>query len=361
MIESGQITPEFLRKASRLDPAQRYLEIYEAARYEGGAVLVKACSDSRLVFPKGVGEIRTIAGGGPNSPHNPVLLDPYFPVIAVVNHFDGRTVAPAQIPGGCGGRDGKAQLVGLDSQFDEGTLKFLKEHVWDADLVKQTVIGASFTSDRSKGKPTLAAAMDHMTLQTLPVGFVRDETTVSKVPVYQMMAPEYFPRDTYRNGIPTIKPVSIDHRLRTFLDASSEVQEDYGRRYDLDNQRSQTPETVVLTTELRSPRYRFNQAFDSPGSYFQISLALSNPDNSWDVDKNQRGLALDQLDYPQEHFPVKTIIVETRNMLTSNLIAQEIRERDFMQKWLGGKGNRILIAETIHGITEYADTFHVAR
>lgn len=362
MISSAEITPGYLRNTRRSSNTRRYLETYESARLLGNSVLVKACSDSRLVFPMGVGEIRTIAGGGPNSPHNAALLDPNFPVIAVVNHFDSDTVKPGSIPGDCGGREGKASLEGSREEFDEGTLKFLAEHVWSVDLVKQTVIGASFTSVRARGKPTLAAAMDHRSLQTMPLGYVSNETTISKVPVYQMMASEYFPVDTYRNGIPTIRTYGIDDRLVNFLDQCGDTQQNYAARYDLKTiQKSQSPETVILTTELRSPRYRFQEAFERPGSFFQISLALADPDNSVEVDAAQKKVSLDQVDYPRNHFPIKTIIVETRSINTSAHIAEDILNISFMEKWLQGTGNRILVAETTYGMTNYAEIFHPGK
>lgn len=169
MIEGPRISPYSLRRDHNTREAQEFLEDYETARARGSLTLIKACSDSRLVFPKLVAELRSIAGGGPRSPYNEALNDPHFPVIIVMNHHDGDTVKAGQIPGGCGGREGKAKLV---DGFEKGVLKFLKKHVWDADLYKQSVVGASFTSDRASGKPTLAATMDHLDLSVDPMGYV---------------------------------------------------------------------------------------------------------------------------------------------------------------------------------------------
>lgn len=357
MYEVLRVTPRGLRVESNSEVAQKNLDIYEQTKAKSELMLVKACSDSRLVFPEGVAELRMIAGGGPRSPFVAALRDRHFSAIAVVNHYDGETVKPGQIPAGCGGRDAKADLP---TGFEEGVLKFLKEHVWDADLLKQTVVGASFTSKRASGMGTLAAVMDHLTLGIQAVGYARDKTYTLPTDLHELLAPEYFPVDTYRDGIPAIPTAGLDPISRSFLASCRRVQSEYDAKYDLRRmQKKQSPETVFLTSELRSPRYRFPNTFDAPGSFFQVSLALKEESGHLLIDNGQMKVAIDQLDYPVQHFPIGTIIVETRSLEASIKVLNQLLETAHMQKWLNNANNRILVAETRSGITRYMDEHRV--
>lgn len=357
------ITPQSLstlRADSETEAVSVFRSRFDQAKVNGNVPLVKRCPDSRLIDPELTAVIAAIAAGAPNSPYTGALRSPDFRVAVVENHFDGETIRSGGIPTGCGGRDGKRNGNG-NGNGDKGISRYLDRHVQDDDLINQTLIAMSHVSLRADGKPTLGVAVNHRNLVRYPVGFVSGGRVELPLPVHlhNLMAPEYFPIDQvelYRNGIPTIDPVLIHPKLREFLATCRQTQSHYAQKYDLHRiQESQNPDMVILTSELRSPRYRFPSYFDAPGSYFQISLAIT-PQRLIDQAYLQEAV-LDQINYPFSHFSARNLIIETRSIHTSASVARRIADLDFMEQWMKREDTGIALLETVHGITSYSDVY----
>lgn len=349
-----------LRADSETESVRAFRSAFDEAKASKRVVLVKRCPDSRLIDPRLAAVIGAIASGGPNSPFTGALESPYFEVAAVVNHYDGETIRNGGIPAGCGGRDGKRNSNG---SAENGIGRFLDKHVQDCDLVNQTLIAMSHVSSRAGGKPTVGAVVNQRNLVMYPVGFVGGGHIELPAPIglHNLMKPEYFPIDRvelYKNGIPTIDPALTHPRLREFLADYRQTQARFAQKYekDLDSmQASQNPDVIFLTSELRTPRERFPNYFEAPGSYFHVTLAIN--DRKQVDEMYLQEAVLDQLDYPFGHFTSSNLIVETRSIHTSASIAKRIVESEYAESWMKRKDTAIILLETAQGITYYSDTY----
>lgn len=358
MSERLPITHTGLRADSETKEVSLYRGRFDKAKNDGNVPLIKRCPDSRLVDPELSAVIAAIAAGAPNSPYSGALKSPYFRFAVVENHFDGETLRNGGVPAGCGGRDGKRNS---NINGEKGIGRFLDKHVQDDDLINQSLIAMSHVSYRADGKPTLAAAVNHRNLVMYPVGFAGGGRVELPLPIHlhNLMAPEYFPVDKvelYKNGVPTIDPVSAHPKLREFLADYRQTQSRFARKYDLYNmQKDQDPNVVFLTSELRSPRYRFPSYFDAPGSYFQVSLAIN--DRRQIDEAYLQEAVLDQLDYPFGHFSSQNLIIETRSIDTSAAIAKRVEGLEFAEPWMKRKGASVILLETVHCVTSYSDVY----
>lgn len=350
-----------LRADSETDLVRIYRGEFDMAKKEGKIVVVKRCPDSRLVDPKLAAVIGSIAGGGPNSPFTGALKSPYFEVAAAINHYDGETIRNGGVPAGCGGRDGKRNG---NCSGEKGIGRFLDKHVQDDDLINQTLTAMSHISFRAGGKSTVGAVVNQRNLVMYPVGCVGGGHVELPAPIglHNLMKPEYFPIDRvelYKNGIPTIDPALIHPRLREFLADYRRTQARFAQKYDLHNmQASQDPDVIFLTSELRSPRERFPNYLEAPGTYFHVTLAITEKKQIDEMYLQEA--VLDQLDYPFGHFTSSNLIIETRSIHTSAAIAKRIEGSEYAESWMKRKDTAITLLETAQGITYYSHMYKPA-
>lgn len=346
---------------NRTDKAHDRLREWEDAKRGRDLYAIWACSDSRLVLPNRAVHIYTLAAGGRRSPFNALLSDPRIKADVVVNHYDGDLAIPGESPGGCGARFAKKRMEEGMPVNGYGVEKFISEHVWHSDLVKQTNTAAAFTAYRT-GRPVLAAAQDHLDLAVYPLAVYLDggRDVQSGVPQHFILAQTYFPDEIYRDGIPVLNHTKLPSVFDDFISENLAQSSDLPRRYrDLRiTQKNQNPRLLVVSTDIRPLTVRYPQITDKPGSTFRISVPQQTLDGAVRIDPTHISLAFQQAEYPVAHFSnLRTILIETRSMEKSTSVAEDLTKQEWIKSWLLNVDHQILIGEVSRGETRFIQSF----
>lgn len=343
------ITTERLLADNYSAAATVKIEEWRNARDAGQLVVVGACSDARLILPDMAYHIRTISATGPRSPWHDAFNYDKVRGILILDHFD------------CGGLKVKEDISGQEVA-DESAMGYVRDHVWRADPVHQSILTASWTASRTH-KRVLAVVQDHHDGGLYIQGSFNDadQTEYKTIPTYQLMS-RYIREDIYRNGRPQLKPSLV---ASVFKPCLAEIHEKAaGLMEELpelrQSQSVQNMEFVCLSNNLKPLSVRFPGLFGKPNAVFQVSLERKALDET-DHGNQAVNEAFKQVHYPILHCvenqgksdssfrDTRVLYIETERMEFSERLAKQAMKRRWIQEWLELPGREIIIAEVAMG------------
>ena len=340
------------------------------------------CSDAR-VKPAGINAISWASIAAADEPIREMASNRAINVSVALAHFDGDTVKPGVMPNGCGGLGVKASVGNRENQ--QGSARYVAEVVAHQDLFIQAWKTAEFVATIS-GKPALAAAQNHLTLQIHPLAFFipnsqGEITSHSKVRIQDVFDNNYKPRNIYANGIPTIATSSLPDFFADVIVQNQRDMEEINRLYpDLRRmQKVQKPRMILFSTDIRPTRVKFPRLSSVPGSIFKVMVPRQKTEGDVQISTRSLEKSLDQLHYPISHAnenyedPTKPfsntdrLIIETGSMDLSRRLAQIAMKEDWMRQWVSlptekrdknpERANQIILLQTVGGVVSAAELF----
>jgi hypothetical protein len=368
-----QVTSEVLLSDNQSSLANDRRAIWYSARESGSLIGIWKCADARNILrPEHSVFIQTIANGGERQPYEKLLNHPGIQALVVLGHFDPEATIPfldkngdlVELPGGCGGRKAKKDLIGV-SETQNGVLDFVDHFVYHPDPVINTLITAEETA-RLTDKKVLAVVENHFSGEILPVGMYLGEgrSAIQSVPSVNYLLDRYNPKEIYRVGIPQLWEYEVADIFHPYIRAHERYVQDLHQKYpDLSlTQKVQNPSTVVLSTGIKPLRVRYPNTFDRPNTAFQLTVPRIDLDfETGNLDQLEH--AIDQAEYPFAHSVLhfgqknkdfastETFFIETGDLGLSEQVASIVMEKPWMQKWLDLGGKQILVGEMQRGIS----------
>lgn len=364
-IEQIQITPETLMVDNNSDEAQRKNDRWEDNRRRRLLTIVKLCGDARGEIPEDdTVSVPFIAAGGSNEPFIALFNHRSIRSAVILGHGDDDTFIPGKIPDGCGGLGAKANGV----SGEEGVARYVKEEITHDNVVPQVWEKALNAAEKTD-KPVLAAVQGHLTGIIYPVAAFLDhgETIITAISPRYMFQRDYNTAEIYKDGIPTIDRNKLPDELVQFLNQTDSHQASMHSKYSDYRrwQKVQNPRTVSISTAIRSLRTRYPEAFQLPGSAFQLRVPRTRMEGSPVINERDLGNVLDQAEYPIAHSvanhgtantpfsAVERVLIETGDIKLSEWAAEQILSRKWMQEWLHiDSSHHLLIGETTAGVTD---------
>lgn len=367
------ITPDSLHEDNHSPQAQLNREQWEEKRIKGELIAYLRCSDARLK-PVGIGAVSWGSIAGADNPDRKFAADNRrIGVSIVLTHFDGDTVKLGEVPTGCGGLKAKEEIG--NTTHKNGIGKYISEVVGHPDMLIQAWVSAENMAAVS-GKPALAAAQDHLTLQIYPIALFTPQgdgemLIRSKVRVKDTLATSYDPKRIYENGIPTISESSLPDVFRKIMQENmQDMQETHSKYPDLGKmQKVQHPRMILFSTDIRSARVRYPKLSSVPGSIFKVIIPREKVEGTLHISDGSLERCFGQLEYPILHsvanhndpnesfFNTDRLIIETGSIDLSRQLAQRAMEQEWIGKWLKLSDKKIIVVQTIAGVSNVIEWF----
>lgn len=366
MQEELKITPETLYDDNNSPLAKSNREKHNEAKRKGDLTAWYKCSDAR---GNTVG-LNTISWGsvaGADEPGINFARHKDTRDSVALSHFDGDTVKPGEMPKGCTGLRVKGEIGKAGNQ--KGVKRFISENVKHSDPLIQAWCSAANIATLN-GKPALAAAQDHLTLQIYPIAlFLPQEDggmdVRTKVNIRDIIDGNYDPRRIYEHGIPTISESRLTGRFIEMLQENArDRQEIYSRYPNLKKtQKIQQPRIAFLSTEIMSIRTQYPDTASIPGSWYKVIIPRNKIEGgSEDVTEENFRKSLDQLELamsegvsncgdPDKPFSnTDHLVVQTESLDLSKKLALRAMQEESVREWSKLDGREIIIVQAISGI-----------
>lgn len=376
------ITPKTLFQDNHSPQADSNRALFEEIRRKGELMAYYRCSDARIITAGGIVAVSWGSIAGADQPDMNFAAYRGIRASVVLTHFDGDTVKPGEMPSGCGGLKVKEE-IGIEEKSCKKDLngpdKYVAETVKHKDMLIQAWLSAENIATLS-GKPTLAAAQDHLTLQIYPIALFLPQTNGemlirSKVGTKDTLATSYSAKRIYGNGIPTISESSLPDVFSEMLQQNLKDMQEINSRYpDLRKmQKVQQPRVVFFSTDIRSVRVKYPTLSTAPGTIFKVIVPRGKIEGSVHISDEDLENSLDQLEYPIKHavknynIPNKPfsntdrLIIETGNLDLSKEVARKALERSCVENWLRLGYGQIIVVGTVGGKTTAAPEYYPAQ
>ncbi|MDP2638316.1 MAG: hypothetical protein Q8P26_04620, partial [Candidatus Levybacteria bacterium] len=170
MQEEIMITPKALLEDNHSTNSEQLRKTWEENRRRGNLTVYFTCGDARIwtASPEESTSIRSIAAGGSKYPYSDLVNNRGVGQIVVLDHHDGDTAEPGQIPSGCGGLAAKEQFNGHQDKAEKGIAEYIKHEVKHPDVIVQALLTAEEIAMQTQ-KPVMAATQDHLTEEVFPI------------------------------------------------------------------------------------------------------------------------------------------------------------------------------------------------
>lgn len=364
--ESLIISPDFLFRDNHSSQAEANREQWEDVRSKGQLIAYYRCSDARL-RPAGIGAMSwgKIAAAEKN-PHVRFVTNKRIEVSIALTHFDGDTAIPGQMPTGCGGLGEKRKIE--QNSHHNGIERFIFEEVAHEDVLIQAWFTAENVAHMS-GKPSLAAAQDHLNLQIFPIALFLPQDdgemlTISRVRSQDLIAKNYDPKRIYENGIPAISESSLPDVFQGIMKQNTKdiaiTNSSYPNLRKM--QKVQKPRTILWSTDVRSARVKYPVLSSPPGSIFKVIMPRDKIEGNVIITDEDIRKCLEQLEYPIKHAlenhsnPDKAfsntdrLIIETGSLNKSGQLAQRAMQEPWMKEWTELEDRKIIIVQSVAGL-----------
>lgn len=376
------ITPENFLDDNHSLQAKENQEYWNEMRLKSDLDAYYRCSDARLKLA-GKNAISWASIAAADEPIREMASNRGINVSVALAHFDGDTVKPGVMPYGCGGLAVKADIGNRENQ--RGSSRYVAEVIAHQDMFIQAWKTAELVATIS-GKPALAAAQDHLTLQIYPLAFFIPDsqgeiTSHSKVRIQDVFDNNYHPRNVYVNGIPTIATSSLPDFFADIIVQNQKDMEVINRLYpDLRKmQKVQKPRIIFFSTDIRPTIVKLFKLSAVPGSIFKVMVPRQKTEGDVQISTRSLEKSLDQLHYPISHAnenyedPAKPfsntdrLIIETGSMDLSRRLAQRAMREESTQEWVNPtnekreknpeRKNQIILLQTVGGVISAAELF----
>ncbi len=368
------ITPDSLWQDNHSLAADANREGYDQARMRGELIAYYRCSDARIK-PPGKFAISWGSIAAANEPISQMASHKGIQASVALAHFDGDTAQPGMVPNGCGGLAAKEQMEN-DGSKKEGIGSYIEETVAHPDVVIQAWISAEKIASLS-GKPTLAAAQDHLDLTIYPLAlFIPAKNDMSMsvttaIGIRNIIQGQYNPKEIYARSVPTIDEKNLPDFFVEIFEQNRKDQKEIHLNYPnlRELQKVQKPRMVLVSTDIRSARVRYPKLSSVPGSIFKVHMPREKTDGVVTISSTDTEKTVNQLQYPLEH-AVKNytdqskpfsntdrLIIETGNLELSRRITQRTMKETWMRDWIDLPDRKIIIIQTIGGVTNAIEYF----
>lgn len=358
------ITPGTLYQDNRSEKAHDNVTDWDLNRLDGLHIVTATCADARIEVPmdKNTERIHTIAVGGPKSPYENLLKGRNVRAAVALAHHDGDTAVIGQMPTGCGGLGAKAEIKTNGRKKTKGVEVYIDRDIYHEDVILQACVSA-FEIAELTDKPVLAATQDHLTGEIHPLlafwtnNSSRFTACNRLVSITELLDPaKYNPAKIYQEGLPCLTTQDLPKALQEYMEANQREVDMLHEKYPdfRQMQKTQNPETIMLTTDIRPTRLKYPTLFEKPGSFFRLTIPRiknsSGEDIGIEFSEEELQRLFEQVQYPVDHFDkVKNIIIETPSLEWSTKIGEALVEESFMEKWVEKFGSQILALETRGG------------
>ncbi|GEM_PF-6737992 len=355
--EQRVYTPEDFVRDNHSLLADQNRNTFSSLRNNGELFLITRCSDARGNIPElNCIDISNIATDGPQQPYQNLIIGAGVKAIMEMTHFDGEKFRLGQHPTGCGGLEAK-QLQLLEAPSEKDMKKFGLPRYVEAIKSPDPVVLAYYNAQSIAShttKPVMAAIQDHVSGIIYPLAtFQNDDGEIisrTKLPTRYMFQDQYDQRVIYKEGIPILSYNNLPEVFKEFLDLNQKQISDLELKYSNLHEilRVQNPHFVIVTTEKMNARARFPEILKEPGSYFQVHIPRDKQEQIISIDPKTIETALEQIQYPIEHFSkVDTILIETSDLAQSKKIGSALIRATWMQNWQKKRQNhQIFTAES---------------
>lgn len=358
-LEGEHFSPNDFFEDNLSPQAESNRNAFYAILKNGQLYFVRRCSDARGNIPEeNCIDISNIATDGPQEPYKDLMIYDGVQAIVELVHYDGKIFRPGHFPEGCGGLKAKEEQLASASSRDIkrfGLPRYV-EAIKSPDPVVLAYYNAESIASHTH-KPVLAAIQEHISGIIFPLATFQNEegeiTCRTKIPTRYMLQGQYDQRVIYQNGIPTLNEGNIPEVFQTFLELNrkqiSGLEEEYPNLHEM--LQIQNPKFAIITTEKISARLRYPSLLKEPGSYFQVHIPRDKYEQVIFIDQRTIDTAIEQVQYPVEHFSkIDTILIETGDLTQSKRIGSSLEKTDWMQKWKARRPNhQIFTGETRAG------------
>ncbi len=312
--KESEITPQSLWEDNHSDEANKRREQFEKAKANNDITLVYRCSDSRLLICyQNIMANPAIAAAGSRTPFVNASSESYVKNLSMITHDP------------CGGQSAKESQERHGVPKDEDIHEFVEQYVLSSDPVEQAIRSARRISTFTD-KPVLAAVHTQEDGQIKPYAVYQN----GKVLLGQNVEQDKFGDFLIRN--------------ETYVKMLK------GKYPDLTTtQKVQNPGLVAIFENMRPFDILYPNTSDKPGSVFRIRIPRANDH----LEPNHVSLVVRQAHYPIANFDkAKRVLIETKKMEDSKLIASHLARRPWMRQWLQQPDHQVFVAQADDGLLQ---------